>query len=239
VSISEIKCDRPVTVVHLFESSYKLENFVARVWFVIGDKTMSFVKDYMSRDFKIIRGDFSPQNAMELLTDSSFGVIENADQQAICVVTMSEIKAAMAQRKTDLMHDLPDKYILQVGQDVEMQAVVDSPLLTTLVETNALVTNGANDIVGVLTKAEIQQFVNGGKSHEKGVTLEANLNGNLGGERLAGDFRPLMAYYICRECRYRNALDAEQVEVINGTTNLPSCQNPDPAVQPHILKRSR
>jgi len=200
---------------------------------------MSFVKDYMIRDFKIIRGDLSPQDAIAFFTDSSFGVIENADQQSICVVRMAEIEAAIAQGTPDLMHILPDTSILQVGHDVEMQAVVNSPLLTTLVQTKALVTNDSDEIVGVLTKAEIQRFLKSGQTYQKGVTLGTEQNSNLGGERLAGNFRPLMAYYICRVCRYRNALDAEQVQVINGSsTNSLSCQNQNPAVQPHALKLS-
>ena len=192
----------------------------------------------MTDEFKIIRGDVSPTEAIALLVGSPYGVVENTSQQAIGVVKGAELERAIAQGNSNLMQDFITTPILQVGQNVEMQAVVSSPLLTKLVQTNGLVTNNSDDIVGVLTKAEIQRFLKSGQSHQKGVTLGSDIS-NLVGERLAGNFRPLMAYYICRECRYRNALNELEMQIITASSppSLP-CQNLNPAVQPHALKLS-
>jgi len=197
---------------------------------------MNLVKDYMIRDFKILRGDLSPQDATSLLRDISFGVIENAYQQPIWIVTKAEIEIMSTQEKPNLMHDYLYTSITQVREDVEMEAVSKSSLLTTLIQTNVLVTDDSDNIVGILTNAEIQQFLGSGQIHPKGKFI-VDILGLAAVGLLAGDFIPMRHYYICRVCRFGNTLCGEQLESITAAPlHSLLCQNTDPNVQPHDLK---
>jgi CBS domain-containing protein len=204
---------------------------------------MELVKDWMSSDFKIIRDDMSPPDAIALLAGDSYGVVENASQQMIGLVTASELEGAIAANKTSLVPDIvTSPQLLKVGSELEMQTVVNSPLLKTLVQETkvALVIDDANSIIGLLTADAIRQFIHSGASQQKGTVLGNDSNPYVPGTQLEGAYSPLTAVCICFECWHDNTLSADQWAALKATSPEPRpiCQNPDPGVPQHLLKLS-
>lgn len=201
---------------------------------------MSLVKDYMTPNFKILSCDLSPQEAIAALPGKSIGVIENASQQPIGVVTLSEIEAAIATHDITLVSAvLTSPSLLKVGCEAEMQAVVDSSLLTKLNDEAkaALVIDESSLIVGILTVDAICKFISSGSSEQKGVVLSTDPTPYVAGTQLGGALSPLTAYCLCYECWHVNELSAEQWSVLehNPSAPLPTCQSPN---QPqHLLKK--
>jgi hypothetical protein len=197
---------------------------------------MRFVKDCMTDDFKILSGDVNPQEALTLLANQNYGVIENATQQPIGTVTVAEIEGAIAANETAMIPNVvPSASLLTVGCELEMQTVLNSPLLTTLAQDNrpAVVIDNSQQVVGILTAEAIRQFIQGGWSQERGITLGPDPNTSA--TQLAGAFAPLTAYFICRECWTVNELSAEEwaAIMVNPPPSIPICQNLD---EPHLLK---
>jgi len=197
---------------------------------------MRFVKDCMTDDFKILSSDLSPQESLTLLENRNYGVIENATQKLIGTVTIAEIEGAIAANETAMIPNVvPSAPLLTVGCEVEMQTVLNSPLLTTLAQDNrpAVVIDNSHQVVGILTAKAIRQFIQGGWSQERGITLGSDPNTSA--TQLAGAFAPLTAYFICRECWTVNELSAEEWAAItvNPPTSIPICQNLD---EQHLLK---
>lgn len=202
---------------------------------------MKLVKDWMSNDFKMIRGNASPLEAIALHAGSPYIVVENASQQAIGVVTGAELEGAISTGATPLVQQiLTGVPLLTVGCDLGMQAVVESPLLETLVQTArlAVVTDDANQTVGVLSADAIRQFIRSGSSQQKGTVLGGDAFPYVASAELAGSLLPLTAFCICGECYHRNELSAAQWSALtaNPSGPAPTCQNPDLNVPQHLLK---
>ena len=199
---------------------------------------MNLVKDWMSKDFKIISGNISSLEAMSLIAGSPYSVIENTNQQAIGVVTAPELEGGIATNEiTPVQQLLSNTPLLQVGCDVKMRSVETSPELTTLVRIAklAIVTDNANQIVGILSADAVRQFIRSSSSQQKGPTLGGDTP-YVAGSQLAGSLSPLMASCICRDCWHRNEISAIQWSTIkaNPPASAPNCQNPN--ILPHLLK---
>lgn len=204
---------------------------------------MSLVKDLMINDFKPLSCDLSPQKAIAQLAGNRYAVVENASKQAIGVVAIDEIEAAISANKTTLVPDiLTSSRLLKVGSELEVQTVANSPLLKTLVQETkvALVIDDSNSIIGLLTADAIRQFIRSGASQQKGTVLGIESNSYISGTQLAGAYSPLAAYCICLECYYVNTLSTNQWAALKATLPepAPTCQNPEPGVPQHLLKLS-
>lgn len=179
----------------------------------IEDKTIKFVKDWMNNDFKMIQGTINPLESIALLENSSYGVIENTSQQAIGAVTKADLEGATATNESNPVQQLLYKVpLLKVGCDVEMLTIETSVQLATLIKISkaAIVTDDANQIVGVLSAESVRQFIQSSTSQQKGAVLGSDALPYVPGTGLKGALSPLTAYCICYECWYVNELSAEQ-----------------------------
>jgi hypothetical protein len=203
---------------------------------------MKLVKDWMSNDFKLIKGNISPLKAIALLENSPYGVVENVNQQAIGVVTGTELEKVIAANETVTIEQLLSKApLLRVGCDVEMLTVETSPQLVMLIKIAkaAIVTDYADQIVGILSADAIRQFIQKSSGQQKGTILGGDTPPYVAGSALGGALSPLTAYCICNECWHDNKLSAEQLNSLQASPPEPlTCQNPDPTVPRHLIKLS-
>lgn len=200
---------------------------------------MNLVKDWMSKDFKIISGNISSLEAMSLMAGSPYNVIENANHQAIGIVTAPELEGGIATNETiPVQQLLSNTPLLQVGCDVQMRSIETSQQLFTLVKITrlAIVINDDNQTIGILSADAIRQFIRSSSSQQKGPVLGGDTPPYVAGSQLAGSLSPLTASCICRDCWYVNKLSATQWSTLkaNPPAPAPSCQNSN--VPQHLLK---
>lgn len=198
---------------------------------------MKLVKDFMTQDFKRLDSNLTPQDALAFLNDGCCGVIEDVEHQPMGIVTRRDIEAAITANATSLAPVVLQQMLyLKVGCETAMQTVVKSTLLPTLVQGQkaALVMDGSDQVVGVLSVDALSQFIQSGMSQLEGTTMGGEGSKSAATE-LAGDFAPLTAYCICRKCWYRNQIPNEQwLDLQEKVIDSVLCQNPN--IPAHSLK---
>ena len=203
------------------------------------------VIDWMNKSFQVLSYRLKPIEAIDLLGDKIYGILEDTHSRPIAFITADNLRQASLQG-ADSLFALQEILhpIIVIEQATEMQSVLDSPYFETIVQKSkaALVVDDVEKVVGILSVERIRDYMVCRPSALRGPTMGGTEPGpnvssaGLGGIRIQKSY-PRACFE--RGCGYINQFTDDEWKNLHrrlatGDKNaLPNCQNSGPGIVPH------